>query len=176
MPKRRAALTRRCSAARRGLAAAICLLFLAAGCARLDSLYDNPKGWAGRRVCLLGRSCGPPGSHFSTSDWLQVSEPQTYELLVADGSSVERIEVTTSGPLPREGVRVWVYGVVRTRQCIISPFEGEPYTVDSPVIQDTPEMKAVYAVVKFCVLAVRGPVHRHHRDSMRTSFPRPSRH
>jgi hypothetical protein len=174
---RRATLTRRCpTAARRCLAAAICLLFLAVGCARLDNLYDNPKGWAGRRVCLRGRSCGPPGPHFGTSDWLEVSEPQTYELLVADGSSAERIEVVTSGPLPREGVRVWVHGIVRTRAYTISPFEGEPYTVDFPGIQDTPEMKAVYAAIKFCALAVRGSVHRRHRDSARNSLPRPSRH
>jgi len=159
-----------------GSAAAVSLLLLAAGCARLDSLYDNPKGWSGRRVCLRGTSCGPLRPSFGTSDWLQVSEPQTYELLVADGSSVERIEVITSGPLPREGVRVWVYGVVRARPYIIAPHFGECFTNVSPVIRDAPEMTAVYAVVKFCALAVRGPVHRYPRDSMRNSFPRPSRH
>ena len=161
---------------RSGSAAAVSLLLLAAGCTRLDSLYDNPKGWAGRRVCLLGRSCGPPAPSFGANDWLQAWDVQTYELLVADGSSAERIEVRTSGPLPKQGARVLVCGVVRTRPYVISPFEGEPYTIDCPVIEDPPEMKVLYAVAKFFAPAVRGPAPRYHRDSVRNSSPRPGRH
>ncbi len=162
--------------ARAGLAAAIGLLLLAVGCTRLDNLFDNPKGWAGRRVCLLGRSCGPPGPHFGAGDWLEACEPQTYELLVADGSSAERIDVMTSGPLPKEGNRVLVYGVVRARPYVISPLIGECLTVSGPVIEDPPEMKALYAAARFCAQAVRGPRSRQRRASVRGSFPHPGSH